>query len=366
MKTPSTVVARANQTRVTFQVSAAAAADQQPVAVRASQGGETVQDTIQVEAASRPVLTLPSRQAAKPGTAIGFEVRAAAATDQSVSVTASNLPAGAGFDSAAGRFEWTPAASQIGTYKVQFTATNQTGESSSAQVTLDVTSGEPALASAQGACSPGATAAVRGTWLSAQSGTVSDLSGSSTDLGGTKVKANSQYVAVLSASSTEVQFLCPDLASGSTVQVAVETEAGVSEPIRIPMESASPRIFTLGDSAQGVVSFGDTSELAMARNFQVPAHPAQPGDEIVLWGTGLGPAGQVNAGQMAVKVGTVDANVDAVQAVPGHAGVYAIQVRVPAATVFGDSVPMQLQVTGGNGKAVNSNTVTITIEPVLQ
>jgi hypothetical protein len=39
---------------------------------------------------------------------------------------------------------------------------------------------------------------------------------------------------------------------------------------------------------------------------------------------------------------------------------------VPASTVFGDSVPLQLQVTGGDGKSVISNTVTIAIEPVLQ
>jgi uncharacterized protein (TIGR03437 family) len=179
---------------------------------------------------------------------------------------------------------------------------------------------------------------------------------------------NGQYVAVLSASSNEVQFLCPALMSETTLQVAVETDAGVSGSIRMPMESASPRLFTLGDSApgQGVVSFSNTSELAMARNFQVPAHPAQPGDEIVLWGTGFGPAAQVNGGQIAVKVGNVAANVDAVQAVPGHAGVYTVQVRVPASTVFGESVPVQLQVTGGDGRSVDSNTVAIAIEPSLQ
>jgi uncharacterized protein (TIGR03437 family) len=104
----------------------------------------------------------------------------------------------------------------------------------------------------------------------------------------------------------------------------------------------------------------------MTRNSQIPAHPAQPGDGIVLWGTGFGPAGQVNAGQLAVKVGTVDVNADGVQAVPGHAGVYAVQVRVPASTTFGDNVPVQLQVTGVDGKTVSSNTVTIAIEPALQ
>jgi len=146
----------------------------------------------------------------------------------------------------------------------------------------------------------------------------------------------------------------------------VETDAGISPSISMPMANDSPRIFALGDSKQGVVSFSNTSELAMARNSEIPAHPAQPGDQIVLWGTGFGPAGQVNTAQLAVKVGSVDVNADAVQAVPGHAGVYAVQVRVPVSTTFGDNVPVQVQVTGVDGKTLSSNTVTIAIEPALQ
>jgi uncharacterized protein (TIGR03437 family) len=251
---------------------------------------------------------------------------------------------------------------------VQFTAINQMGESSSAQMGVDVTSGEPAVAAAQGACSPGASASVTGSWLSAQGASLSDPSGNSTELGGTKVTVNGQYVPVLSASSNKVEFLCPALTSETTLQVAVETAAGVSGSIEMPMKSAYPRIFALDDSSQGqgVVSFSGASELAMPRNFRFPARPAQPGDDIVLWGTGFGPGGQVSAGQIAVKVGSVVANVDAVEAVPGHAGVYAVQVRVPASAAFGDNVPVQLQVTGGDGKSMESNTVTIAIEPVLQ
>ena len=366
VKAPSTVLPRANQTRLTFQLSAAATAGPQTVAVIASQGGETVQDTVQVEAGSRPVLTVPGSQSAKPGTPLGFEVKAADPAEQAINLMASNLPAGATFDGAAGRFEWTPAASQNGTYNIQFTATDQTGKSSVAQVKIDVTSGEPAVASAQGACSPGATASLTGSWLSTQVATLSDPSGNSTDLGGTRVTVNGQYAAVLSASSTEVQFLCPDLTSETTLRVAVETDAGVSPLIGMPMANGSPRIFALGGSMQGVVSFSNTSELAMARNSQTPAHPAQPGDEIVLWGTGFGAAGQISAGQLAVQVGGVDSNADAVQAVPGHAGVYAVQVRVPAAATLGDNVPVQVQVTGMDGKTVSSNIVTIAIEPTLQ
>jgi hypothetical protein len=67
-----------------------------------------------------------------------------------------------------------------------------------------------------------------------------------------------------------------------------------------------------------------------------------------------------------VKLGDVDAEVGAVRAVPGHAGVYTVQVRVPVPTVFGDGVPVEIQVTGPDGKLYHGNRVTMAIEPVLQ
>jgi uncharacterized protein (TIGR03437 family) len=132
------------------------------------------------------------------------------------------------------------------------------------------------------------------------------------------------------------------------------------------MQSASPWIFGSGASGQnqGLASFVGTNELAMARNAQMPSHPAQPGDVVLLWGTGFGSSSEAWA--VSVKVGGVDAEVDAVNAVPGRAGLYTVQVRVPVPMVFGDEVPVQLQAVGPDGKLFSSNSVTIAIEPVLQ
>jgi uncharacterized protein (TIGR03437 family) len=69
---------------------------------------------------------------------------------------------------------------------------------------------------------------------------------------------------------------------------------------------------------------------------------------------------------MSVKLGGVDAGVEAVNAVPGHAGVYTVQVRVPVPMDFGDGVPVEVQVMGADGKPCRSNSVTMAIEPVLQ
>jgi uncharacterized protein (TIGR03437 family) len=251
---------------------------------------------------------------------------------------------------------------------VTFTATNPAGQSASSQVAIEVSSGDPKLAPADRACSSGAVASLTGTWLAELGSAVADPSGNAMELGGTKVKVNGQYVPVLSVSPTEVDFVCPSLLPQTQLAVAVETASGVSAPLSMMMQSASPRIFALDASGpnQGVVSFVGTTELAMARNSQVSAHPAQPGDEILLWGTGFGSSSGAAYGTVSVKIGGVDAQVDAVNAVPGHAGVYTVQVRVPVPTVFGDGVPVQLQAIGPDGKQFNSNSVTLAIEPVLQ
>jgi uncharacterized protein (TIGR03437 family) len=134
------------------------------------------------------------------------------------------------------------------------------------------------------------------------------------------------------------------------------------------MLEASPTILSLEGQSQapGVVSFPDTTDLAMMRNFRVPAHPAQPGDQILIWARGLGSVTEASAGTVLVKLGDSAAEVEAVNAVSGHAGLYTVQVRVPVVVAFGDAVPVQIQVATPDGRQFNSNTVTATIEPVRQ
>jgi uncharacterized protein (TIGR03437 family) len=359
---------RPNQARLTFQVSAAASAGQQLVTVNATLGAETVQDTVQVEGDSRPVITVPKDQAAKPGAPVSFAVTAADPSEQPVSLSASNLPAGATFDSATGRFEWTPVVAQNGAYNVHFNATNQSGQSSSAQVGIDVGSGEPTLAATRNGCSPGAIGAVTGSWLAAPGASISDPSGTAIELDGTKVLVNGQYVPLISASPTEVQFICPSLPAQTSLELNVETETGKSGPLNAIMQSASPWLFRMSTASQnqGWVSFVGTTDLAMPRNNELSAHPAQPGDEILIFGTGLGSSIGGASWTVSARVGGVDAEVEAVNPVPGHTGLYTVKVRVPVPMEFGDDVPLKLQVTNPDGSVSPSNSVTIAVEPVSQ
>jgi len=369
VKTPTVVQARANQTSLTFQVSADAGARQQVVAVTASAGGATVQDTIQVTAASRPILTVPGKQAIRFGAPVRFTIGTLDAGEQPVQLTAAGVPAGASFDPVSGRFEWVPSTAQAGKYQIDFIATNSAGQSSHAQVPLEVDSGLPVLTSGQPlSCSPGSVASLTGKWLAVPDSMLTDPSGSTMDLGGTKVRVNGEYVPVLAASATRVSFLCPALDVGTRLAVAVETALGITDPVTATVAGAAPRILSLNDSSQGqgLVFFGETNEMAMVRNFRVPAHPAQPDDRILIWATGLGVAGGDSSRTVFVNCDGVPAEVESVQPVVGYAGLYAIEARVPAATPIGDAVPLQLMVATPDGEQLHSNTVTIAVEPASQ
>ena len=316
-----------------------------------------------------PVLTLPGRQFAKFGTSVRFVITATDPADLPIQLAAGSVPAGASFDTESGRFSWIPNVSQQGKYVIAFRATNSALQSSSAEMTIEVDAGAPALTPSQTlACSPNAIATLKGTWLAAPNSVLSEPSGSATDLGGVQVRVNGQAVPVLYTSATRVDFLCPTLDAGTPLSVVVETTAGLAGPMDTTMSEASPRILSMNGSSQNrrPLSFVATQDLLTERDFSLSGHPAQPGDEVQIWATGLGEAGGTSAAALLVKIGEAYARTESVEPVTGHAGLYAIRVRVPAATTFGDAVPVQLQELMSSGPQLTSNVVTAAVEPVRQ
>jgi hypothetical protein len=118
------------------------------------------------------------------------------------------------------------------------------------------------------------------------------------------------------------------------------------------MMEASPTIHSL--------SFADSTDRVMMRNYRVPAHPAQPGDEIMIQASGLG------SGALQVQIGEIPGEMESVKAVAGSAGIYAIRAKVPPGREFGENVPVQLQVVAPSGQQFKSNIATATIEPLRQ
>jgi uncharacterized protein (TIGR03437 family) len=345
---PVMVATRANQSRLAFQATVDPAAREQAVTVTATLGGAAVQDTIQIVPSSAPLLRVPGKQFARFGERLTFQVTGVDPTELPVQVTAADVPGGAYFDPLSGTFQWTPTATQRGDYRVTFTATNVAQRTASAEVTIDVDSGAPVLSGDGLACSPGAIGTLNGKWLA--DSTNADPSGGALELGGTGVKVNGRAVPVLFASATRVTFMCPTVEPGTPLSIAVQAGSVESNPVNVSMQTATPQIFSL-DGNQGAVTFHGSSDVAAVRGFRTAGEPAQSGDDVIIWATGIDPSAA-----LAVNVGGMDAEVESVDAAAGRVGVYAIQVRVPAVTP-GDAVPVQLTV----GKT-RSNTVMIAVE----
>jgi len=170
---------------------------------------------------------------------------------------------------------------------------------------------------------------------------------------------NGEVVPLLYASGTRVDFLCPQLPVGTPLQVSLETGSGQTGPITTSMQEATPGIFTISSSSQGMILFAGTAAVAIARNPIVFGEPAQPGDHLAIRVTGLSPDTLA-----AVEVGGVNTPVRSINAVAGAPGVYEVLVAVPGGVPFGGSVPVQIAYAQPGGGVVKSNVVTMAVEAV--
>jgi uncharacterized protein (TIGR03437 family) len=358
---PAMVTTRPGQSSLEFQLESAVSGTDQTAVITAQLGSDSVQETLTLNPLHH--LTAPSHQLVKYGTAVRFSVSSSNPSD---SLSAGSLPAGATFDPASGNFDWTPTAAQEGTYDVTFTALAATGDVATAHVTLDVDSGLPAIdrvvnaasQSQEAACSPGAIARVEGRWLAGDSPS-SDPSGTSLQLSGTSLKVNGAAVPVLYASLTRVDFLCPHSVPGSSLQIVVETPNAATQPVSTTARDLAPGIFSVDGSGSGQAAAFQAggSRLVMVRNYRYSAQPAQPGDSMIVYATGIDGAASVS-----VNIGGIAVSPDSVSPAPGLAGVSQLVFEVPQAATPGDSVTLSLIGRLPNGSPSSSNQVDIAIE----
>jgi uncharacterized protein (TIGR03437 family) len=372
-KLPRSITTRPGQTDLSFTVYTDPLSTGQASAVVVSFGQTQVASIITVAASVNPILGVPGRQYLGFGNPVSFTVSATDPGALPLTLSAVNLPAGASFDASSGNFSWTPDESQQGTYTVSFTATNSAGGSSSADVAIQVDAGKPVITdvrnaasqAADAACSPGSIASLMGRWLSTANPPVSDGTGSSTQLGGVQVNVNGTYAPVLYASVTRVDFVCPASDPGSVLNISVENAAGTTDPVQTTVQAIAPAVFSADGSGkgQGMVVLSGTSLLATPRTYLNAGQPAEPGDSIAIFTTGIGPAGGILP---QIKIGDLSVTADSVQEVPGMAGVIQILATVPAGLPVGDALPLVVQVTAPDGSVVQTNTVTVAIENARQ
>ena len=171
-----------------------------------------------------------------------------------------------------------------------------------------------------------------------------------TQLDGVSVIVGFIFAPVLSVSPTQVTFLIPStLVAGQTNVVLVSNNLR-TEPAQITLLAAAPGLFVV--NSQPAAEHGDGSLIT-------PASPAQPGETITVYGTGLGPT---NPRQLDGVIPTAPATIALLSQLevlldgqaldpstiqyagitPGSAGVYQVNFTLPAN--LADSPTLQIAI----------------------
>ena len=361
LRLPATIKIRSGQATARFRINAVPPVRDSAATITAQLGEETVQQTVQLDSRSGS-LRAPVRLHAKVATEVQFRVSSANSGETFI---ASNLPAGAVFDAASGRFHWIPDVSQIGTHLIPFKTVDPAGDPVTAQSIIEVDFGTPvvdrvvnaASRSEKSVCSPGAIGRLEGEWL-LEGRPASDPTGNSTDLSGTIVKVNGAAVPVLSASPWRVEFLCPAVAPGVSLDIALQVHNTVAQPVQTMSQQAAPGIFSIDTSGtgQGAVVHSGTSTMAMTPNYQIPSRAALSGDPLTIFVTGIDAAEAVS-----VVFGELQTSPQSIAPVSGTAGMFQVNVIMPSVVADGE-VPVSLKIRMPDGSVITSNKVLVASE----
>jgi uncharacterized protein (TIGR03437 family) len=384
LMTPKSMMTRPGQVQLAFEVFSAPQSKQRMSTVAVRFGEATVSDDVLVTSAG-PTLSLPGPQVSVWEEEMAFTVSAFDPAGLPVVLSASGLPQGAVFDPVTGEFSWKPSRAvhavvargepvvprtlDRARYVVVFAASNSANTTTTGTVAIQVDSGIPVVTglrnaasqSAETVCSPGSIASMFGRWLS--SGEVArDSLGGSILLGGTRVNVNGKYVPVLYASSEHIDFLCPDVDSGTVVDISAEVNEKASNHVQTTVQPVALGLFSLDGSGrgQGVVTLMGTSLLATNRTYKGDGQPAEPSDSIAILGTGIDLA--VSGPDLRARIGDLYVAA-AVVAAPGFAGAFEAQLELPRGVLLSEAVPIVFEAILPNGKIVESNSITIAIEP---
>ncbi len=217
------------------------------------------------------------------------------------------------------------------------------------------------LASYGGVVSPGSLIAIFGNNLAAEPNSAPSLPLPS-QLANTALFIGGEAVPLIYTSDGQVNAMMPyDVSPDTAHPLIAQNGTALSAPQTVPVAAAHPAIFTVDQSGTGAGVIVDANNALITSS-----NPAQPGDEIVIYCTGLGavtpavPAGTAApTSSLTYTVNTVTATIGGLPATvafagltPGSAGLYQVNAIVPAGLPNNNATPVILTVATETSPAV--------------
>jgi uncharacterized protein (TIGR03437 family) len=174
----------------------------------------------------------------------------------------------------------------------------------------------------------------------------------------------------------QINFQVPWQLSGQT-QAALTVTSGdlTSAAVTVPLASEAPGIFLLNSASQAAVLVANTVAIAAPVGMFPGSRPAQRGEFISIYCTGLGgvthqpatgalsggnPISFTVANPVAASIGGVSTPASFSGLAPGFLGLYQVNVQVPASAPIGSAVPLTISI---GGKTSNQASIAVAAAP---
>jgi uncharacterized protein (TIGR03437 family) len=169
----------------------------------------------------------------------------------------------------------------------------------------------------------------------------------------------------------QINFQVPWQLFGQTqAPLTVTSGSLTSAPVMVPLANVAPGIFMLNAASQAAALVANTASIAASVGAFPGSRPAQRGEFLSIYCTGLGPVTHAPAtgalasaspvsltsGTMTASIGGVPATVSFSGLAPGFLGLYQVNVQVPSNAPTGSAVPLIISV-----GSKTSNQVTVAV-----
>ena len=192
---------------------------------------------------------------------------------------------------------------------------------------------------------PGEFIALVGTGLAPDGLPVASAVPFPTTLGPVQVMINGVAAPIYYATPNLIEAIVPYETTGSIAQIQVINNGATSNTVTTFISLTAPGVFTQNQNGLGYGSI-QHSDYSLV----TPSNPAQPGETLQVYLTGLGavsptvadgaaaPAGALTTGTITASIGGATATVSYAGLVAGAVSLYQVNVQVPSAATSGDNL----------------------------